>query len=70
MKTWWNEFCFEDVFARFKADTSVSEESKDFIASRVFNHRIFSREWDARCGNGLCCADISHAKTKRANWRT
>ena len=23
-----------------------------------------------RCGNGLCCADISHAKTKRANWRT
>ena len=51
VKTGWNEFCFEDVFARFKADTSVSEESKDFIASRVFNHRIFSREWDTRYGN-------------------
>ena len=51
VKTGWNEFCFEDVFARFKADTSVSEESKDFIASRVFNHCIFSREWDTRYGN-------------------
>jgi para-nitrobenzyl esterase len=46
-----NEFCFEDVFARFDADTSISEESKAIIASRVFNHRIFSREWDARYGN-------------------
>lgn len=33
------------------ADPSVSEECKAFIAARVFNHRIFSREWDARYGN-------------------
>ena len=46
-----NGFSFKDVFARFDADTSVSEESKAFIARRVFNHRIFSREWDARYGN-------------------
>lgn len=46
-----NEYSFEDVAARFDADTSVSEESKAFIAGHVFNHRIFSREWDARYGN-------------------
>ena len=46
-----NEYSFEDVAARFDADTSVSEESKAFIAARVFNHRIFSRAWDARYGS-------------------
>ena len=51
VKTGLNEFCFEDVFTRFETDTSVSEESKAYIASHVFNHRIFSREWDARYGN-------------------
>ena len=51
VKTGVNGFSFEDVFARFKADTSVSEESKAFIAGRVFNHRFFSSEWDARYGN-------------------
>ncbi|WP_268793934.1 hypothetical protein [Schwartzia succinivorans] len=29
----------------------AAEESKAFIAANVFNHRIFSREWDARYGN-------------------
>lgn len=51
VKTGVNVFSFEDVFARFKADTSVSEESKAFIAGYVFNHRFFSSEWDARYGN-------------------
>jgi para-nitrobenzyl esterase len=51
VKTGVNGYSFEDVFSRFEADTSVSEESKAVIASRVFNHRIFSREWDARYGN-------------------
>ena len=46
-----DEFSFEDVASRFDADTSVSEESKAFIAANFFNHRIFSREWDARYGN-------------------
>ena len=46
-----NEFSFEDVAARFDADPSVSEESKAFISGHVFDHRIFSRAWDARYGN-------------------
>ena len=46
-----NEFSFEDVVARFDADTSISEESKAIIARRVFDYRIFSREWDAHFGN-------------------
>ena len=46
-----NEFSFEDVASQFDADTSVSDESKAFIAAHVFDHRIFSREWDARYGN-------------------
>ena len=51
VKAGMNEFNFEKVAARFDADTSVSEESKAFVAGHVFNHRIFSREWDARYGN-------------------
>ena len=47
-----NKFCFDDLFARFDADTSISEESKAIIASRVINHRAFSREWDVHFGNG------------------
>ena len=47
-----NKFCFDDLFARFDADTSISEESKEIIASRVINHRAFSREWDVHFGNG------------------
>ena len=41
VKTGWNEFCFEDVFARFKADTSVSEESK-VSSPAVFSITAFS----------------------------
>ena len=33
-------------------------------------HKEILPDCPPRCGNGLCCADISPAKTKRANWRT
>ena len=46
-----NKFNYEDVFAQYDADSSVSKESKTIIAKRVIGGRWFSREWDIHFGN-------------------